>query len=152
MSRVYRALEKAEEEKQNKRETLKEERPPMDVVEKAAPLKEEGRVKSPKRRVEGLALPHREETAVLTLPPDSFAAEQFQKLKTQIFHWSPGRLASFSSPARFPRRGKRRSLSTWPWPSPRNYRRRLSLWTETFVNQVSIPEGRGPQRDSIIIS
>jgi non-specific protein-tyrosine kinase len=85
MSRVYRALEKAEKEKQekSKKESFFE---PSE--EKSISRKEEFPLTyRPERRVE-LGPPSKEEGFVLMAPPNSFAEEQFRKLKTHIFHWS----------------------------------------------------------------
>jgi capsular exopolysaccharide synthesis family protein len=82
MSRIYRALEKAEEEKKQK---VKED-PSIKVFEEKAVLKKETPVlKFPEEKVETLVLPSEEETPVLIVPPHSFAEEEFRKLKTQIF-------------------------------------------------------------------
>src|SRR4030067_1482117 len=86
MSRIYRALEKAEEEKKQK---VKED-PSIKVFEEKAALKKETPVlKFPEEKVETLVLPSKEETPVLIVPPHSFAEEEFRKLKTQIFHRLP---------------------------------------------------------------
>ena len=92
MSRIYRALEKAEEEKRQK---VKEE-PSVKIYEgKAVLKKEEPTLKFPKEKItkiekiKGLEPPSKEEAPVLIVPPSSFAAEEFRKLKTQIFHRLP---------------------------------------------------------------
>ena len=92
MSRVYRALEKAEEEK---KERGKPEAPlrifrERETPEREAPVREgPGRdgpvVKFPEEKVERLELPRREELSVLIPPINSYAAEEFRKLKTQVF-------------------------------------------------------------------
>ena len=83
MSRVYRALEKAEEEKKRKG---KQEAPIKVFEEKAALKKETPVLKFHEEEAERFELPPQEETPVLIVPPHSFAGEQFRKLKTQIFH------------------------------------------------------------------
>jgi capsular exopolysaccharide synthesis family protein len=86
MSRIYRALEKLEEEKKKK---AKEEPSLKLFEEKSDPVKKEPTLKLPKEQREKLGLPPKEEAPVLVIPPDSFAAEEFRKLKTQIFHRLP---------------------------------------------------------------
>jgi len=83
MSRVYRALEKAEEEKKRKG---KQEAPIKVFEEKAALKKETPVLKFHEEEAERFELPAQEETPVLIVPPHSFAGEQFRKLKAQIFH------------------------------------------------------------------
>jgi len=86
MSRVYRALEKAERDRQEKlqKETS------FRVVEETSTLKEEKIIqRHPDEKIEGVKRPTGEERPVLIAEPDSFAAEQFRKLKTQIFHRLP---------------------------------------------------------------
>ncbi|HMK52740.1 MAG TPA: CpsD/CapB family tyrosine-protein kinase [Thermodesulfobacteriota bacterium] len=83
MSRVYRALEKAEEEKKRKG---KQEAPIKVFEEKVALKKETPVLKFHEEEVERFELPAQEETPVLIVPPHSFAGEQFRKLKAQIFH------------------------------------------------------------------
>jgi capsular exopolysaccharide synthesis family protein len=86
MSRIYRALEKAEEERKQK--VNKE--PSLKVFEEKSTLKKEiPTLKFPEEKIEFLRLPSKEEPAVWVVPPDSFAADEFQKLKTQIFLRSP---------------------------------------------------------------
>ncbi len=86
MSRIYRALEKAEEEKRQK----EKEKPSLKVFEEKAVLRKETPVfKIPEEKVETLVLPSNEEPALLIAPPHSFAEEEFRKLKTQIFHRLP---------------------------------------------------------------
>jgi protein-tyrosine kinase len=81
MSRVYRALEKVEEERK-----LKLEEPSLKVVEEKAVLKKEvPTLEFPEEKREKLGLPSKEATPVLIVPPHSFGAEAFRKLKTQIF-------------------------------------------------------------------
>lgn len=86
MSRVYRALEKAEKERQEK---LKTESPSRVVEEVPSLKKEEPLAVPPVERPKEIDLRTEEEAPILVAPPGSFAAEQFRKLKTQIFHWSP---------------------------------------------------------------
>jgi protein-tyrosine kinase len=121
MSRVYRALQKAEREREEKpkkehpieelrteelrtqevrteeqrveeqrtEEQRTEEQPRTTVIEKIVARIGEGTLRYPRIKVEPHELPPGDEPSVLTVPPDSFAAEQFRKLKTQIFHVSP---------------------------------------------------------------
>ncbi len=89
MSRIYRALEKAEEEKRQK---VKENLYPKVFEERTVLKKEEPTLKIPEEKITNIGkikeldLPLKEETPALVVPPDSFAAEEFRKLKTQIFH------------------------------------------------------------------
>ena len=88
MSRVYRALERIEEEKRKK---AKEEPSLKIFKEKPALSREEPALKLPKKEVEGLGLPPREElltreeAPVIIVRPETFSAEEFRKVKTQIF-------------------------------------------------------------------
>ena len=103
MSRIYRALEKAEEEKKQK---VKED-PSIKVFEEKAVLKKETPVlKFPEEKVETLVLPSKEETPVLIVPPHSFAEEEFRKLKTQIFHRLPNPPHSILITSTAPEEGK----------------------------------------------
>jgi len=92
MSRIYRALEKAEEEKRQK---VKEELSPKIIEGKAGLKKEEPTLIFPEEKraniekIKELDLPSKEDVPVLIVPPNSFAAEEFRKLKTQIFHRLP---------------------------------------------------------------
>lgn len=84
MSRVYRALEKVEEERKQKTEE-----PSLRVLEeKTVPKKGVPALEFPEEKmekVENLGLPSKEVAPVLIVPPHSFGAEAFRKLKTQIF-------------------------------------------------------------------
>lgn len=82
MSRVYRALEKAEEEKKKK---LQEE-PSINIFEDIEVLKKERPVvKIHEGKSKAKSLLPKEEVPVLMVPPRSFAEEEFRKLKTNIF-------------------------------------------------------------------
>lgn len=88
MSRIYRALEKAEEEKRQK---VKEE-PSLKVLEEKPVLKKERpAIKFREEKIdrigktEELGLPPKEELPVWLVPRNSIAEEEFRKLKTQIF-------------------------------------------------------------------
>jgi len=88
MSRIYRALEKAEEEKRQK---AKEE-PSIKVFEEKPALKKEPpSLKLAEEKVERIektkepGLPAKEELPVLLVPSNSIAEEEFRKLKTQVF-------------------------------------------------------------------
>jgi capsular exopolysaccharide synthesis family protein len=81
MSRVYRALEKVEEERKQKAEE-----PSLKVIEERPVLnKEVPALEFTEEKMEKLGLPSKEVTPVLIVPPHSFGAEAFRKLKTQIF-------------------------------------------------------------------
>ncbi len=89
MSRVYRALEKAEEEKNQKRK----EDPPVRSFEEKAAIKNEMatlRFREEKiKKLEELGLPPREDVAMLIVPPHSFAGEEFRRVKAEIFQRLP---------------------------------------------------------------
>jgi capsular exopolysaccharide synthesis family protein len=89
MSRVYRALEKAEREKQ---ETIKER--PFAETSKVSEVfpKEETSLEFAGERREPLNFQIGEEASILIPSDNPFAAEEFRKLKTQIFNWSPNPL------------------------------------------------------------
>jgi protein-tyrosine kinase len=81
MSRVYRALEKVEEERKQKAEE-----PSLKVIEERPVLnKEVPALEFPEEKVEKFGLPSKEVAPVLIVPPHSFGSEAFRKLKTQIF-------------------------------------------------------------------
>jgi len=106
MSRVFRALEKAEEEKKHK---VKEE-PSIKVFEEKAVLKKEAPIlKFPEDKLEKIAelgLPSKEETPALIVPPNSFSAEEIRKLKTQIFLRFPNPPHSILITSTVPQEGK----------------------------------------------
>ncbi len=106
MSRVFRALEKAEEEKKQK---VREE-PTLKVFdEKIGSREEVASLKFPGEKVmkvEGLDLPPKEGVPVLTVPPNSFAEEEFRKLKTQIFLRLPNPPHSILITSAAPEEGK----------------------------------------------
>ena len=96
MSRVYRALEKAEREKEERTrvepspgippEALREET--VSRAEVTTPAFPEQRKEKPQLREQPRKkpeLPPTEIPPILIPPPDSFAAEQFRKLRTEIF-------------------------------------------------------------------
>jgi capsular exopolysaccharide synthesis family protein len=86
MSRVYRALEKAEEEKKK----AEKERSPLKVFEEK--MVHRGIETTPEKKpesVKGLELPQKEETPFELISLNSFATEEFRKLKTQVFHRLP---------------------------------------------------------------
>ncbi len=81
MSRVYRALERVEEERKQKIEE-----PSLKVFEEMTIPKKEGpALQFPQEKIEKLGLPPKDVAPVLIVPPHSFGAEAFRKLKTQIF-------------------------------------------------------------------
>jgi protein-tyrosine kinase len=103
MSRVFRALERAEEEKKRKAQ----EKPSLHLFEeKPVPSREEHTLKFPKEEMEGLGLPPREEAPVIIVRPETFAAEEFRKLKTQIFHRLPTPPHSILVTSAVPQEGK----------------------------------------------
>src|SRR4030042_5162747 len=106
MSRVFRALEKAEEEKKWK----VQEEPSVEVFEEKAGLKKETPIlKFPEEKlekIEELGLPSKEETPTSIVPPNSFSAEEFRKLKTQIFLRFPNPPHSILITSTVPQEGK----------------------------------------------
>ena len=83
MSRVYRALEKAEKEK---KEGV-EEGPSVRILEEKPSIQAESTPEPRKgKKTTELKLPPKEETPLLKATPDSFSAEEFKKLRTHIFH------------------------------------------------------------------
>jgi len=126
MSRVYRALQKAEREKEEKpreehrteerrmeedtreeyraeerrteehrteerrmEERRAEEQHGATVKEKNVARIDQAILRYPEIKVERHEFSPEDEATVLIAPPDSFAAEQFRKLKIQMFHVSP---------------------------------------------------------------
>ncbi len=109
MSRVYRALEKAEEEKKRKSEEGRKpkEDPSLKDLEKKSTLKEqESILKPPEEKIKRVGFPPKEEVPVLTVTPNSYAAEEFRKLKTQIFHRLPNPPHSILITSTAPQEGK----------------------------------------------
>jgi protein-tyrosine kinase len=86
MSRVYRALEKAEKEKSRK--ALED---PFSGIfeEESTTRQEEEPFRKPKMDLKRLEVPIKEEASVAIAPRHSFAEEQFGKIKTCIFRRSP---------------------------------------------------------------
>jgi capsular exopolysaccharide synthesis family protein len=86
MSRVYRALEKAEREKEEKlrKKTFLERPRGTEGFQK-----EERPLELASGKATDLSLPITEEVPILIPSDNPFAAEEFRKLKTQVFHWSP---------------------------------------------------------------
>jgi capsular exopolysaccharide synthesis family protein len=86
MSRVYRALEKAEREKQEQlqRQPFFEKPREPEVIKK-----EEVPLKFSREKRESLSPSIMEEVPTLIPSDNPFAAEEFRKLKTRVFHWSP---------------------------------------------------------------
>jgi protein-tyrosine kinase len=86
MSRVFRALEKAEREKEEKTRV----EPSLRIYRDETVPKAEVTIPRPPERQEKIPeLPAKEKPPILIPPPDSFAAEQFRKLRTEIFLKSP---------------------------------------------------------------
>ena len=103
MSRIYRALEKAEEEK---RQVVKEE-PSLKVFEEKSLLeKEVPLLKFPEEKGEKWELPQKEEGSILVVPTNSIGEEEFRKLKTQIFLRSPNPPHSILITSAAPEEGK----------------------------------------------
>jgi protein-tyrosine kinase len=86
MSRVYRALEKAEEEKKQKGR----EEPSLRLFEDKVPLRREQRtLRLPEEVEKKVSRPAKDEGPILIAPSRSFAEEEFRKLRTQLFHRLP---------------------------------------------------------------
>jgi protein-tyrosine kinase len=84
MSRVYRALQKAEREREEK----PKEEPRVEMIrEGVVPRREELVQKRAEETVERMVCPVEELSPISAASSGSFAWEQFRKLKTQIFHW-----------------------------------------------------------------
>jgi capsular exopolysaccharide synthesis family protein len=103
MSRVYRALEKAEKEK-----TKKEKAEPISSIlqEVIISREEVAPDKVLKVDIKEVGVPGEEEFPFLIAPPDSFAAEQFRKLRTFIFMRSPQAPRLILITSAFPQEGK----------------------------------------------
>lgn len=102
MSRVYRALEKAEEEKKKGKS---EESPIKVFEEKIIPREKSSYLRRRFDRSKGLELP-KEEDNVLDLPLNSFVLEEFRKLKTQVFHRLPDPPHTILVTSALPKEGK----------------------------------------------
>ena len=103
MSRVYEALQRAEDERKGK---AIEELSLKPLEEKTILSKEEPTLKFPKKETEELGLSLKEEGPVLIVRPETFAAEEFRKLKTQIFLRSPKPPHSILVTSTSPQEGK----------------------------------------------
>jgi capsular exopolysaccharide synthesis family protein len=85
MSRVYRALERLEE----RRKKRAKEEPSLKIFEeKTVSSRNEPTLEFP-NETERLGRPPEDEAPVLFVRPETIAAEEFRKLKTQIFHRLP---------------------------------------------------------------
>lgn len=103
MSRVYRALEKAEKEKMKKEKT----EPFSSILDEViVPREKVSSEKILEVNVKEIGVPAEEEFPFLIAEPNSFAAEQFRKLRTFIFMRTPlpPRLILITST--FPQEGK----------------------------------------------
>ena len=103
MSRIYRALEKAEEEKTQK---VKEEPSPKIFEEKMDLRKEKPILRFPEEKIKELGLPSKKDTPVLIVQPRTIGGEEFRKLKTQIFHRLPNPPRSILITSSTPEEGK----------------------------------------------
>jgi protein-tyrosine kinase len=87
MSRIYRALERIEEKRRKK---ITNEEPSLKILEvKTVLSRDETTLRFSKNETGGLGRPAEEEAPVLIVHPETIAAEEFRKLKTQIFHRLP---------------------------------------------------------------
>jgi capsular exopolysaccharide synthesis family protein len=104
MSRIYRALEKAEEEK---RQGTEQQSSLRILEEKTVPTRtEEPILQFSEEEIEDLGPPPKEGVPILIVPPRSFASEEFRKLKTQIFHRLPNPPHSILVTSATPKEGK----------------------------------------------
>jgi capsular exopolysaccharide synthesis family protein len=103
MSRVFRALEKAEREKEEKSKKGSSFRM---FEENRAFGKEKPALRLPQERAVEGGVPSGEKAPILMAPPNSFAEEQFRMLKTQIFHWSSNPPHIILVTSAFPGEGK----------------------------------------------
>jgi capsular exopolysaccharide synthesis family protein len=102
MSRVYRALEKVEEERKQRLEEAS-----LKIVEEKTELKkDEPSLEMSDEKMEKLGLPPKEADSVPIVPPHSFSAEAFRKLKTQIFLHPGGAIRTILVTSAAPREGK----------------------------------------------
>ena len=104
MGRIFRAVEKVEKEKREK--PIRDVPVRTAVEEIVEPKREETPPPQREERLEVIRPLIQEERPILTAPPDSFAADQFRKLKTQIFHWSPNPLRTILVTSSVPDEGK----------------------------------------------
>jgi capsular exopolysaccharide synthesis family protein len=103
MSRVYRALEKAEREKEERlqrKTSLERPRQPEVFRKEIEPLERVA------EKPEALNLPLRDDVPILVPSEHPSAAEEFRKLKTRVFHWSPGPPHIILVTSAFPDEGK----------------------------------------------
>lgn len=103
MSRVFRALEKAEEEKKKKGGIDPFQK---SFEEKVIGKKETPVLRFPEERMEGLELSIRETAPILVAPQNSFSEEEFRKLKAQIFLRFPNPPNTILITSTFPQEGK----------------------------------------------
>lgn len=103
MSRVYQALEKVEKEKLQK---AKEETISAIFTEGVVSDDQSPDRKYPEAETERLGIPPREDFPILIAQPNSFPAEQFRNLKTQIFLHNPHPPHSILITSAVPQEGK----------------------------------------------
>ena len=130
MSRIYRALEKAEEEKRLK---VKEEPSVRAVEEKSVLRKQPPAIKFPEEKIERvgkieeLGLPSKEELPVMLVPRNSIAEEEFRKLKTQIFLRLPNPPHSILITSTGPGEGKTTVAVNLAWAISKEIHRKALL-------------------------
>ena len=130
MSRIYRALEKAEEEKRLK---VKEEPSVRVVEEKSVLRKQPPAIKFPEEKIERvgkieeLGLPSKEELPVMLVPRNSIAEEEFRKLKTQIFLRLPNPPHSILITSTGPGEGKTTVAVNLAWAISKEIHRKAVL-------------------------
>jgi protein-tyrosine kinase len=103
MSRVFEAIQKAEKEKRGKTK----EAPLLRIFQdETVSKKEERAFKHSEESAIELGLPSEDNLPILLVPPNSFAEEQFRKLRTQIFLQSPNPPHSILVTSAAPQEGK----------------------------------------------
>jgi len=103
MSRIYWALKKAEREKRHK---VKRESTLKVFEERDGSRREEPIIRPPARKTTEPGPVSNEETSILIAPTNSFSAEQFRMLRTQIFLQSPNPPHSILITSTTPAEGK----------------------------------------------
>jgi len=103
MSQVYRALKKAGKEERGEQK----DEPLFGILEEELIIpREEADLKSPVVDIERMEGPIKEEVSIAVAPADSFAEEQFRKLRTFLFRQSPHPPRTILITSAAPREGK----------------------------------------------
>ena len=144
MSRVFSALEKAEKEKKENRSG----EPSLRVFrEKETLRREEQVIKFPEDKIERLELPPREKLSVLIPPTSSFAAEEFRKLKTQVFGRFPNPPCSLLVTSAAPQEGKTTVSVNLAYAISRELHKKAILidgdLRNPSIHPENMPDGKG---------